>query len=99
MSTLRPGQRCVIVAGCSENIGLIVEVVAYLGVHGGRADAYEVRTISSRKFHQLWKGNELVRGTSHYAITDRHKLRPLVDPKELDPEAVEALDQPSMVAA
>jgi hypothetical protein len=99
MSTLRPGQRCVIIAGCPENIGLIVEVIEHLGAHDGRADAYEVRTTSGRKFLQLWHGNDLLRGNSEYAITDRHKLRPLVDPKEVAPELAEALDQPSEAVA
>ena len=36
---LRPGTRCVIVAGCPENIGVVVEVIAHLGLYEGRADA------------------------------------------------------------
>ena len=81
MSILKAGTRCVIIAGCPENIGLVVEVIQRLGVYKGRTDAYYVRTISGRKFHQLWMGNDLQRGSSDECVTDRHKLRPLVDPK------------------
>ena len=82
MSILPRGQKCVIVGGCPENIGLIVEVICRIGPHSGREDAYWIRTVSGRPFHQLWIGKELQRGASSDAITDRHKLRPLVDPKE-----------------
>jgi hypothetical protein len=82
MSALKKGTLCVIVAGCPENIGIIVEVVAHLGRHEGREDAYEVKTVTERKFNQLWRGNELVPGYSCYAITDRYKLRPLIEPKD-----------------
>ena len=81
MSLLKPGTRCVIIAGCPENIGLVVEVIERLGAYYGRADAYYIRTTSGRKFHQLWHGNDLHRGASDKCITDRHKLRPLVAPK------------------
>ena len=82
MSILSYGQRCVIVGGCPENIGLIVMVIQRLGVYQGREDAYWIRTVSRRPFHQLWMGNDLQRGASDEAITDRHKLRPLVDSKD-----------------
>jgi len=82
MSILSYGQRCVIVGGCPENIGLIVMVIQRLGAYQGREDAYWIRTVSRRQFHQLWMGNDLQRGASDEAITDRHKLRPLVDPKD-----------------
>lgn len=82
MSILAKGQRCVIVGGCPENIGLVVEVIARIGQHKDREDAYWIRTVSGRPFHQLWIGQELQRGGSSEAITDRHKLRPLVDPKD-----------------
>jgi hypothetical protein len=71
MSVLKPGQRCVIVAGCPENIGLIVEVVRRLGAFGGYADAYSIRTVTGRPFHQLWSGKNLVKGNSASAITER----------------------------
>ena len=77
---LRPGTRCVIVAGCPENIGVVVEVIAHLGLYEGRADAYYIQTVSGRHFHQLWDGNDLLRGSSNRAVTERFKLRPLVDP-------------------
>jgi len=79
MSNLKPGTLCVIVGGCPDNLGLIVEVVCHLGPHDGREDAYEIKTVTSRKFNQMWRGSNLVRGYSTEAITDRHKLRPLVN--------------------
>ena len=84
MSLLKPGSLCVIVAGCPENIGLIVEVVAHLGSLPPRADAYQIRTVSGRFFPQLKMGpsESLALGYAAEAITDRHKLRPLVDPKD-----------------
>ena len=82
MSILARGQKCVIVGGCPENIGLIVEVICRIGPHRGREDAYWIRTVSGRPFHQLWIDKELQRGSSSEAITDRHKLRPLLDPKD-----------------
>lgn len=82
MSILKSGTRCVIIAGCPENIGLIVEVLQRLGRCGDREDAYLVKTISGRNFNQLWAGYDLVRGSSSVCITDRHKLRPLVDAKD-----------------
>jgi len=99
MSILKPGTRCVIVGGCPEDIGLIVEVISRIGRHKDRSDAYFVRTVSGRKFHQLWAGNDLHRGTSDECVTDRHKLRPLVDPKDpVEDEQVE-LTEPSAVVA
>ena len=86
MSFLKPGTLCVIVAGCPQNIGVIVEVLAHFGRRGDRADAYHVRTVSARPFAQLWlgsgSGRYLSNGShSNECITDRHKLRPLVAPK------------------
>ena len=89
MSVLKPGTLCVIVAGCPENIGLVVEVVQHLGRHEDREDAYLIRTASGRQFQQLWDGNDLLRGFSDEAITDRYKLRPLVGPKS-DVDAADA---------
>ena len=82
MSILARGQRCVIVGGCPENIGLVVEVISRIGRHKDREDAYWIRTVSGRPFHQLWIDKELQRGSSSEAVTDRYKLRPLVDPKD-----------------
>jgi hypothetical protein len=82
MSDLKPGTRCVIIAGCPENIGLIVEVIEHLGPYEDRQDAYYVQTVSGRPFHQLWEGNDLMRGRTDKCVTDRHKLRPLIDPKD-----------------
>jgi len=85
MSDLKPGTRCVIVAGCPENIGLIVEVVRYLGCVPPRENAYEIRTLSGRNFPQLWGiDGKLIDGYTKYSITDRHKLRPLIDPRKVD---------------
>jgi hypothetical protein len=83
MSFLKPGTRCVIIGGCPENIGLIVEVIEHIGPYEERADAYYIKMISGRFFAQLWgDDNILNRGTSFECVTDRHKLRPLVDPKD-----------------
>ena len=84
MSEIKPGTLCVIVAGCPENVGLIVEVVEHLGAYPPREDAYRIRTVSGRRFPQLKVGPKewLAPGSSNEAITDRHKLRPLVDPKD-----------------
>lgn len=99
MSILKTGTRCVIIAGCPENIGLVVEVIERMGAYEGRSDAYLIRTASGRKFQQLWSGNDLHRGASDECVTDRHKLRPLVDPKDdVEDVHVEAL-APSGVAA
>ena len=81
MSDLKPGSLAVIIAACPANIGLIVEIICHIGPYGEREDAYEVCTTSGRNFHQIWHGNDLMRGNSNVCITDRHKLRPLVDPK------------------
>jgi hypothetical protein len=78
MSTLKPGTLCVIIAGCPENIGLIVEVIARLGPFEGKEDAYYIRTITGKSFHQVWAGNDLIRGNYNECVTDRHKLQPLV---------------------
>lgn len=81
MSVLKPGTLCVIVGGCPENLGMIVEVIAHLGHVPPRADAYRIVTVTGRFFPQLRNdvSGELVRGYTKYAITDRHKLRPLLD--------------------
>ena len=78
LSFLKPGTLCVIIAGCPENIGMVVEVIQHLGVYEDRQDAYLIRTTSGRHFHQLWSGNDLLRGQSDECVTDRHKLRQLV---------------------
>ena len=99
MSVLKVGTRCVIIAGCPENIGLVVEVIEHLGAFDERSDAYHVRTVSGRNFHQLRDGGDLLRGYSDECITDRHKLRPLVDPKDkIEDEQIET-PLPSGVAA
>ena len=79
MDILKQGTLCVIVGGCPENIGLIVAVIQHLGRYGSKQDAYHVRTVSGRHFHQLWTGGTLTRGHTDKCITDRHKLRPLVE--------------------
>lgn len=99
MSILHPGQRCVIIAGCPENIGLIVEVIQRVGAYEERDDAYYVRTVSGRPFHQLWHGKDLQRGSSDECITDRHKLRPLVDSKDELPAIEKEVKLPKEVAA
>jgi hypothetical protein len=86
MEALKPGTLCVIVGGCPENIGLVVEVLEHIGVELPRTDAYLIRTVSGRDFPQLKIGpkERLAPGTSNEAITDRHKLRPLVEDKDDD---------------
>lgn len=79
MSALKKGTICIIIAGCPENIGMLVEIIAHLGTYGKREDAYEIKTITGRNFNQLWNGSNLIKGYSKVAITDRHKLRPLED--------------------
>lgn len=84
MSVLKVGTLCVIVAGCPENIGLVVEVLEHLGPYPPRDDAYLIQTVSGRNFPQLKMGpkERLARGCYNEAITDRHKLRPLVEVKD-----------------
>ena len=77
MPILKPGTLCVIIAGCPENIGMIVEVIQHVGLYEDKEDAYLIRTTTGRHFHQLWSGNDLLRGQSDECVTDRHKLRPL----------------------
>ena len=83
MSHLKLGTRCVIVGGCPKNIGLIVEVLEHIGLYPPCADAYKIRTVSGRPFPQFWNEKGLlITGFSDECFTDRHKLCPLVDPKE-----------------
>ena len=79
MADLKPGTLCVIVAGCPENIEMIVEVVSRLGKFGGYEDGYQIKTVTGRNFRQLWVGNNLKAGNSTTAFTERYKLRPLVE--------------------
>ncbi len=99
MEILKPGTLCVIVGGCPENIGLVVEVLEHIGAEPPRADAYLIRTTSGRNFPQLKFGRneeQLAPGTANEAITDRHKLRPLVDAKDDDGYKREADDTPAV---
>ena len=90
MCAIKKGALCIIIGGCPENIGMIVEVVAHLGCYGQRNDAYEIRTVTGKKFNQLWDGNNLVDGYSATAITDRHKLRTILD-DDLDKNRIELM--------
>jgi hypothetical protein len=92
MTTLQPGTLCVIVGGCPENIGLIVEVLQHVGPCPPRSDAYLIRTVTGRHFPQLKEGptERLATGRSAEAITDRHKLRPLIGPLD-DTDGIENL--------
>ena len=99
MSILKPGIRCVIIAGCPENIGLVVEIIERLGAYKGRDDAYYVRTVTGRNFHQLWDGGDLLRGNINECVTDRHKLRPLVDLRVTDEGKQVAAPTPGEVTA
>ena len=95
MSSLKLGTLCVIIGGCPENIGLIVEVLEHIGPYPPRSDAYSIRTVTGRNFPQLRIGEDerLESGSFTEAITDRHKLRPLVGPKD-DPEETYAIEKP-----
>lgn len=82
MSVLSTGQRCIVVEGCPKNIGLLVEVVQHLGQYKGYVDCYKIVTTSGRPFPQLWADDEQARtvsGISRYALTERRKIRPLLD--------------------
>lgn len=82
MSILKQGTRCVIVAGCPENIGLIVEVVSRIGAQQGYTDGYYITTTSGRSFHQIWNGDKDENPVStklKVVSTERYKLRPLLD--------------------
>ena len=95
MSALKPRILCVIIGGYPKNIGLIAEVLEHIGPYPPRSDAYSVRTVTGRKFPQLKIGEDerLEPGSFTEAITDRHKLRPLVAPKD-DPEETDAVEKP-----
>jgi len=80
MSELKPETLCIIIAGCPENIGLVVEVIGRIGATHSHVDAYKIRTVTGNKFAQFWADRKtLVKGSSHECITERHKLRPLVE--------------------
>ncbi len=86
MSALKPGTRCVIIAGCPENIGLLVVVLTHIGKFLDYEDAYRVKTLSGRPM-ALWADESRTRtvpGASPVAVTERWKLRPLVDEGDLD---------------
>ena len=92
MSILKPGTLCVIIAGCPDNIGMVVEVIQHIGPYEGREDAYWIRTTTGRPFHQLWHGKELMRGSIDECVTDRHKLRPLVGGEDNERDEVAERD-------
>lgn len=79
MSAIKKGTLCIIIGGCPENIGMLVEVTRHLGKYGEREDAYEIKTVTGRNFNQLWSGSSIIKGFAQIAITDRHKLLPLKD--------------------
>lgn len=49
MSALRPGTLCVIVGGCPENIGLVVEVIEHIGAYEDRAIRLEPSKIFTQR--------------------------------------------------
>ena len=77
MNAIEAGTLCIIVGGCPENIGSIVEVIKHLGKYENRTDAYLIKTITGRNFNQLVIKNNLTKGNSPEAVTDRHKLKPI----------------------
>lgn len=97
-SLLKVGTRCVVVAGCPQNIGLLVQVVQHIGATRGYLDGYEIQTVTGRKFRQLWVGSKLRAGTSEFAFTERANLRPLVDPKSFESEEAESKELPAQLS-
>lgn len=95
MADLKTGTLCIIVAGCPENIGMIVKVVSRFGRIEEYEDCYKIKTVTGRNFRQLWVDKNLKIGTSTIAYTERHKLRPLVEDGAPDIIETEALDQPN----
>lgn len=90
MTELKPRTLCIIIAGCPENIGLVVEVIKRIGPTYGYKDAYKIKTVTGKNFAQLWTAsNTLVRGSSSECITERHKLRPLVEDASSDEQGQE----------
>ena len=82
MSVLNRGQRCIVIAGCPKNIGILVEVLDHLGEVDNYQDCYEIVTISGRFFPELWADETRTRtvpGVSSIALTERYKIRPLID--------------------
>lgn len=75
--------------------GLLPNIDEGLGCYDRRADAYRIKTVTGRPFRQLWYGDDLLRSYSNEAITDRHKLRPLVDHKEIQVVVDAAIQRPS----
>jgi hypothetical protein len=57
-------------------------VIAHLGPFESKEDAYYIRTATGRPFHQVWNGNDLIRGNYSECVTDWHKQRPLVGDKD-----------------
>lgn len=93
-SILKNGTRCVIVAGCPENIGVLVVTTEHLGANDGYEDGYRIVTLSGRPFAQLTHGKRMLKGYSNEATTERYKLRPLVDPK-VDDQVREVEEPPA----
>lgn len=103
MSILKRGTLCVIIAGCPENIGVIVEVVRRVGRIPGYADCYYIKTASGRPFRQLWsdarRRDAFTDGPNpNSCYTERHKLRPLVAPGADAADAAKAADRPARKA-
>lgn len=95
MSVLKAGTRCIIIAGCPENIGLVVEVISHIGKSQGYEDGYYVATVSSRPFRQVWghstSDSHPVSTKLSVVSTERWKLRPLVDAGDDLSDTVESL--------
>ena len=78
MSVLNKGQRCIVIAGCPKNIGILVEILDHLGEVENYQDCYEIVTISGRPFPELWADGTHTRtvpGVSSIAMTERYKIR------------------------
>jgi hypothetical protein len=71
-----------VIAGCPKNIGTLVEILDHLGEVDNYQDCYEIVTISGRPFPELWADGTRTRtvpGVSSIALTERYKIRPLID--------------------
>lgn len=66
-----------IVEGCPQNIGQIVEVVTHIGPFRVFNDVYVVKTASGSPFKQVVSGWLTEPGKSAVQYAQRHQLKPL----------------------
>src|SRR5450759_751360 len=96
MPILKPGTLCVTVGGSGENAGRIVVILSYCGpcaFDSTIKEGYNIRTASGRPFATVRQysltgtGSYLLRDMLCDCVTDRRRLRPLIDPN-VDAEAL-----------